>query len=274
MGLLNKAVSGVRDFAKREPFFRFGGIQSMGAHTRPADTRTTEQLMANIDYFAQRNPEVAQFKNELKQMNPEHLGLVSDICELANRREMIPTNIDIRNPKQVGKNIFVKWIEKLPKASKENPEALNFTQEVINHTDSTASKYFLAYAVYLLEHTEAASHLRATKPLVKDIAESALNGGYTMDYSKEKDFVDAVGAFINPASDARKIEMLPEVIKAADEAPIDKVYIDSIPFIQSRTPIEQIRENLKVFPEVAKGLSKQTDEVNITDFLTRNVNLD
>ena len=273
MGLLNKAVSGVRDFAKQEPVFRFGGFQCMGAHTKPADTRTTEQLLANIDYFAQHNPEVAQFKNELKQMNPEHLGLVSDICELANRREMLPTNIDIRNPKQVGKNIFAKWIEKLPKASKENPEALNFTQEVINQTDSTASKYFLASAVDLLDHPEVAKHLASTKPLVKEIAKAALKGGYTMDYSKEKNFVDAVGAFVNPASDARKIEMLTDVIKAANEAPIENVYIDSIPFIQSKTPVEQIEENLKVFPEVAKGLSKQTNEVNITDFLTRNVNL-
>ncbi len=269
MGLLNKAVSEVKECC-----FRFGGVQRMGAHTRPTDTRTTEQLLANIDYFAQRNPEVAQFKHELMQMNPKHLGLVSDICELANRREMLPTNIDIKDARQVGKNIFAKWIEKLPKASKENPEALNFTQEVINQTDSTTSKFFLISAVDLLEHPEVSSHLRATKPFVKDIAEAALDGGYTMDYSKERDFVNTVDAFINPASDTRKIEMLPEVIKTADEASIDKVYIDAIPFIQSRTPIEQIRENLKVFSEVAKGLSKQTDEVNITDFLTRNVNLD
>ncbi|MFQ8626581.1 MAG: hypothetical protein ACLSA2_09070 [Candidatus Gastranaerophilaceae bacterium] len=55
---------------------------------RPADTRTTQQLLS-IDYFAQRNPEVAQFKKELKSMNPEHLGLVSDICELANSNAML-----------------------------------------------------------------------------------------------------------------------------------------------------------------------------------------
>lgn len=84
----------------------------MGAHTRPADTRTTEQLLINIDYFAQRNPEVAQFKKELKSMKPEHLGLVSDICELANRREMLNTNIDIKAPLKDGEKKFICFVNR------------------------------------------------------------------------------------------------------------------------------------------------------------------
>lgn len=83
MSFINKLAGGMssskiqeaaQTVAERTPVLRFGGWQRMGAHTRPADTRTTQQLLTNIDYFAQRNPEVAQFKKELKSMNPEHLG--------------------------------------------------------------------------------------------------------------------------------------------------------------------------------------------------------
>ena len=93
-------------------FFRFGGWQTMGAHTKAPDTRSTEQLLANIDYFAQKNPEVAKFKSDLKAMNPKYLRLVSDICELANKSEMLNTNINLKDPKQVGKNAFDKCIQK------------------------------------------------------------------------------------------------------------------------------------------------------------------
>lgn len=273
-GAASKVQEVAQTVAERTPVFRFGGWQTMGAHTRPVDTRTTEQLLTNIDYFAQRNPEVAQFKKELKSMKPEHLGLVSDICELANNMEMLTTNIDIKAPlKGSEKSLFAFLMEKLPKASKENSEALNFAQEVINQTDNTASKYFLGSFAQVLEKPEAAEYLAATKPLVKDIAESALSGGYTMDYSKERNFVNALGMFINSAADVKKIEILPQVVKAADDAPVKKVYIDSISFIHGKTPVSQIKENMKVFPQVAENLSKQTDEVNLTDFLTHNVNL-
>ena len=182
MSLINK----ISNVVSKEPVFRFGGWQAMGAHTKAPDTRTTEQLLANIDYFAQKNPEVAKFKSDLKAMNPKYLGLVSDICELTNRSNMLNTNINLKDPKQVGKNVFAAWIEKLPKASKENPEALEFTQEVINQTSSDASKYFLASSTELLDHPEFSEHLKATKPLVKGIAENELSGGYTMDFKRTK----------------------------------------------------------------------------------------
>ena len=102
-------VNKISNALSKEPVFRFGGWQAMGAHTKAPDTRSTEQLLANIDYFAQRNPEVARFKEELKAMNPKHLGLVSDICELTNRTNMSNTNIKLNDPKQVGKNVFATW---------------------------------------------------------------------------------------------------------------------------------------------------------------------
>ncbi len=256
---------------KHTPVFRFGGFQVMGAHTKPLDTRTTEQLIENIEYFAERNPEVAQFKNELKSINPKHLGLVSDICELANKCEMLNTNIDMKQLVVNGKNLFAALIEKLPKASKENPEALNFAQEVINQTDSTASKYFLASAVGMFDHPEAAKHLAAAKPIVKQLAEQTLSGGYTMDYSKEKNFVDLIATLINRAAKPEKIALISKLSKAADKIPGENpIYLNS--FVNSNAPLMQVEENLKHLPQMAKVLAKEGKPINIVDFVNHNVN--
>lgn len=256
---------------KHKPAFRFGGFQTMGASTRPVDTRSKEQLLENIEYFAKHNPEVERFKNELKSINPKHLGLVSDICELANRREMLNTNIDMKKLFANGKNLFETIIEKLPKASKENPEALNFAQEVINQTDSTASKYFLASAVGMFDHPEAAKHLAAAKPIVKQLAEQTLSGGYTMDYSKEKNFVDLIATLINRAAKPEKIALISKLSKAADKLPGENpIYLNS--FVNSNAPLMQVEENLKQLPQMAKVLAKEGKPINIVDFVNHNVN--
>lgn len=277
MTLINRIVgSGTQLAEKAKPVMRFGGWQQMGAVTREADTRTTEQLLANINYFADRLPEVAQFRKELKAMKPEHLGLVSDICELGTRMDMLNTNIDMRKPVQNGKSLLALLIEKLPWASKENPEMLNFAQEVINQTDTTASKYFLGSFVGVFEHPEAGRHLAATKPLVKDIAQATLRGGYTMDYSKEQKFVNALNSFINPSVDPEKIKVVDETLKAVDRLPESvnlSCNVDGTAILNSKTPVEQMRENLETFSQIAEGLSEKTQEINLSDFVTKNVNL-
>lgn len=275
---MNKIVGSGAQFAeKAKPSFRFGAWQQMGAFTREADTRTTEQLLANIDYFADRLPEVAQFRKELKSMKPQHLGLVSDVCELGTRSEMLNTNIDMRKPAQNGKSLLAFLMEKLPWASKENPEMLNLAQEVINQTDTTASKYFLGTFAGVFEHPEAGRHLAATKPLVKDIAQATLNGGYTMDYSKEQKFVNVLGSYVNPAVNPEKIEIVNEALRTVEKLP-DSVdlscYVDGATILKSETPVSQMRENLRIFEQIAEGLSQKTKEVNLTEFVTRNVNLD
>lgn len=275
MGFFSKVASGGGALAdKFEPVFRFGGFQQMGAFTREVDTRTTQQLLANIDYFAEKLPEVAQFKKELKAMNPEHLGLVSDICELGNHTVMLPTNINIRKPASNGKSLLAFLMEKLPWASKENPEMLNFTQEVINQTDTTAAKYFLGCFAGVFEHPEAGRHLAATRPLIKDIAKAALSGGYTMDYSKEQKFVNVLRSYVNPSVNPEKIEVVTDAIKTAEKLPDELLcYIDGTQIINSSTPVRQMRENLETFSQIADGLAKQTKEVNLSDFVIHNVNL-
>lgn len=271
MGILNNVTKTIK------PTFRFNGWEKMGANVRPQDTRTTEQLLANIDYFADKLPEVAKFKKELKAMAPEHLGLASDICELGTRQDMLPTNIDIRKSAQNKKSLLEFLMEKLPKASKENPEALAFSKEVINNTDTIASKYFLNEFAVMLDHPEAGKHFRATKPLVKDIAEATLQGGYKMDYEKENNFVKSLWQFINPKVNPENIEVLDKTLKTVEKLPKScddlSCVVDSNTILNSKTPITKMRENLETFKQIAENLGKQAKEVNLSDFITKNTNL-
>ncbi len=257
---------------KHTPTYRFDDFLKMGAHTKTADTRTTEQLLENIEYFADRYPEVARFKQDLKSMNPKHLGLVSDICELAERCNF-PNRLDIKqvDPKK-GKSLFAFLMEKLPKVSKENPEALNFTQEVINQTDSTTSRYFLASSTDLFDHPELAEHMSATKPLVKNIAEQTLDGSYDMDYLDKKSFMGFLRALINPNAKTEKISLVPKLVKAAEQSPGENaLYLDS--FVSSSAPVKQVEENLKVVPQVADMFAKEGKSLDFVDFVNNNVNL-
>lgn len=254
-----------------KPVLRFGGWQKIGAQTRPADTRTAAQLLENIEYFAQKNPEIAKFKNELKSVNPKHLGLVSDICELGEHLEMMSQSIDMKALKDGGgKSLLSSILEKLPKASKENPQAMEFTKEVINHTDTTASKYFLADFGGILGCPQAAKHLEATKPLVKDIAEETLIG-YKMDFENERNFMTTIRSFVDPTAKPEKIAMVKEILKPVEALPDrDMVHIDR--FIRSDAPAAQIRANVPQLKHASDMACKRGDWLNIDEFLTTNVN--
>lgn len=271
MKLLSALKSRVQ---KREPqltqrLFN-SGWEAMGHIKRRADVRTTEQLLENIEYFSKRFPEVAQFKKELKAMNPRHLNLVSDICELASNDELLNTAIDIRKPASKGKSLFEILIEKLPKASKENPASIELSQAIINNTDSIGAKYTLSALSTLYDCKDAARHIEATIPMVSDIAEATLNGGYTMDYSKERDFVKALGSFISPNVSLEKLRLLPDIIKIAENSNAI-CQVNSFPFLTNKTAIPKILANLETFKTLDKNM--QSKSINLTDFLEKNVNI-
>lgn len=265
---------------KMEPVLRFSDKYIIaGAHTKPADTRTTQQLLNNIECYAEKFPEVAKFKEELKAMNPKHLGLVSDICELTRVDNYngihtdIGKNINIRNLMSNGKSLFATLIELLPKASKENPESIYFAQEVINQTDTIASKYFLAACPGYFTHPEAQRHLALTRPFVKGIAEATLSGGPRFNYSDEQNFVNVIQQFVDPSVQTENLELLSKISKAADEAPLETCYINPAQILHSKVPVERMEENLETFKAISPELAKQTDDINLTDFVVNNVNL-
>ena len=129
----------------------------------------------------------------------------------------------------------------------------------------------------MLEHPEAGKHFSATKPLVKDIAEATLQGGYKMDYEKENKFVNSLWQFINPKVNPENIEVLDKTLKTVERLPksCDDLFciVDSNTILYSKTPVEKMRENLETFKQVAEKIVKQAKEINLSDFITKNTNL-
>lgn len=199
------------------------------------------------------------------------MGLVSDICELGSHNELMSQGIDMNVLKSNdGKSLLAFILEKLPKASKENPQAMEFTKEVIDHTDTTASKYFLADFGGILGYPQAAKHLEATKPLVKDIAEETLIG-YKMDFENERNFMTTIRSFVDPTAKPEKIAMVKEILKPVEALPDrDMVHIDR--FIRSDAPAAQIRANVPQLKHASDMACKRGDWLNIDEFLTTNVN--
>ena len=256
-----------------EPVFRFGGWEQLGAQVRPKDERTVEQLYATIDALAKRNPAVKEFVKDLKSMNPKYLNLAADTMELSSRSEMLMTDIDMNKVSpQTGKSLLQHLLGIYPKASKENPQALDFAQEVINNTDTLTSKYFLADLNEIFEVPQAAKHLEALKPMVKPIAEATINGGYLGTFEKQENFVSLLRGVLTPQAKPEKISLLPKLSEIADNAKgTYKIVLNK--FVQSNTPLRQVEENLEILPQVLQNAERQGKSIDIVDFANNNVNL-
>ena len=161
-------------------------------------------------------------------------------------------------------------MEKIPVASKENPEVLELSQAIIDNIDTRASKYALCEITPLYECKEAAPHMKATIPFIGEIANATLEGGFLMDYAKERNFVNCLKSFISPNVQLEKMGLLSNIIKFADKAKTD-CSINAFPFLTNKTPLSEINQNLDTFKQLDEHLAGKS--VNLTDFLEKNTNL-
>lgn len=251
-------------------------FQKMGAVSRRPDTRTTEELVQTIDYYTERIPELKQFSKEIKSLNPKYMGTIADTMELSRFQEMLPTNINMAQMSQRGVSYRQAIIEDMIEASKTNPEAMELVDSIINNTDSTTMKYALCLMTGgILKNKELAKHMQETAKIVPDIAKDTLKGGYTMDYSKQENFMEMIRTFVNPNAKPDKITALfKDLAAATDNLPQNlnfNIYMDK--FVNSPTPLSQVRENIKVLPEVVKMLGEKVKSFDVVDFVTKNTNL-
>ena len=169
----------------------FTGFEQLGAITRKPDTRTKEELVQTIDYYAQNLPEIKQFAKEIKQLNQKHMGTIADTLELSKHHDMLPTNINLAKMNDRGVSYRHAIVEDMIEASKTNPEAMELADAIINNTDSLTSKYVLAsMSGGIMKNKELSKHMQETAKVIPDIAKETLNGGYLMDYSKQENFMD------------------------------------------------------------------------------------
>lgn len=250
------------------------GFEQMGARKLAPDTRTTEELVQTIDYYTERIPELKQFAQEIKGLKPKHMGTIADTMELSSYQEMLPINISMADMSQRGVSYRQAIIEDMIEASKTNPEAMELADAIINNTDATTMKYaFRMMTGGVLKNKELAKNMQETAKIVPDIAQETLKGGYTMDYSKQQNFMDMIRTFVNPNAKPDKIgSMFKDLVPVVDKLdPSFTIYMDK--FVNSSTPIQQIRENLKVLPDVVKMLGDKVRNFDVVDFVTKNTNL-
>lgn len=249
-------------------------FQQMGIVKRKPDTRTKEQIVQTIDYYAERIPEVKEFAQEIKKLNPKHMGTIADTMELSAHSEMLNTNIDMSRLGKNGLSYRQAVIQELMEASKTNPEAMELVDAIINNTDTITSKFaLLTMSGGILKDKGLAKHMQETAKVIPNIADETLKGWYTMDYSKQQNFMDWIKLLVNPQTKAGKIEPLFKDLTAfADKRP-EHFEINVNKFIESDAPTEKMAENFKVLPQILDMLGDKVKNFDIVDFVTKNTNM-
>lgn len=279
MSLFSKISSGASAIsveAKKLPNrFIEGGWMRMGAVSREPRANTTQELVSSIRAYAKENPEIAEFAKQINEMKPEHLGLAQDVIDLAHTHEMINTNINLKQASRVpGKTNFGVILNSIPTISRENPAALDLTQTVINNSDVTNAKFFLTkFFGYDLANAKVASEqMKAAEDVVPAIAKDTLEGGYTMDYSKNNEFFDFILTLCSSDSKPENIKMLKPIIDMLDK--ICKKTSPSCNLNEIRLgDTKVIKDNLDALPYLLENAEAQGKSVDISAFLTKNVNL-
>lgn len=257
----------------KEPVNRLftSAFSQMGAVKRDADRRTYNVLQNNIDYYAERIPEVKQFAQEIKTLNPKDLGTICDTLELHNYHAFL-TKIEANLDEIYAKTLREKLLRQMVQSSKENPEGMDLVNAIINNTDSTTSKYALyTMSGGVLNDKSLARQLEATSKIVPEIATETLQGGYTMDLSKQERFMNFIKIFVHPESQPDMIKFLfKKLVPFTDKRPETEVFNIDVPaFVRSKADVEDVSARLKMLPEFLENIGDKFKDFNIVEFLTK-----
>ncbi|MBD5401408.1 hypothetical protein HDR58_01210 [bacterium] len=275
MSFFSKVSAKISNDAVKLPNrFTENGFMPMGAVKRTPRTNTTEELVSSIRAYAKESPEIAEFAKHLDEMNPEHLRLAQDVIDLSRTQEMLTTNINLNNKNKDGEKIIGRILRMLPEVSKKNPGAIELTESVINNSDTTNAKYFLAslFNNDLAKFGELSEHMKALKSLVPQIAEETLSGGYMMDYSKEQNFYRFVTNFCRNDANPESIGLLPKVLDIVDTI-CKKIKVEINGTTIALGNPKTITENMEILPQLLKNAEAKGQDINVSEFLTNNVNL-
>ncbi len=254
--------------------FLEGGFMKMGAVDRAPRANTTQELVDSIRAYAKESPEIAEFAKHLDEMQPEHLGLAQDIIDLSNTHEMLMTNINLKDTLKNGKTVMGEMLKMLPETSKKNPAALELSEEVINHSDATNAKYFLCslFGHDLPNMGSLAEQMRATKEVVGTIAKDTLSGGYTGTFEKNKEFFEFIKNLCYNDSKPENVKMLKPIFDTIEKLCKNTQPTCDIGAIRTGNT-KAIKENLEILPQVLENADKQGKSIDVSSFLTNNVNL-
>ena len=156
------------------------------------------------------------------------------------------------------------------RASKENPAGMDLVNAVINNTDATTSKYALhVMSGGVLNDKSLANQMFATAKVIPDIAKETLQGGYTMDLSKQESFMSFIKSMVNPDTKSDKITSLfSDVVPFADARP-EAFNIDVLGYLTSKADVEDIKARLKILPKVLEGIGGKIKDFDLVKYLTK-----
>lgn len=259
--------------AIKEPVRRLfvSAFQPMGAVKRDIDTRTYGQLQDTIDAYAQQIPEVKEFAKELKTLNPKDLGTICDTIELSNYHAFL-SQVEANLDRVYSKTLKEKLLGQMVKSSKENPEGMDLVNSIINNTDSTTSKYALhVMSGGVLNDKNLARQMVATSKVVPEIAAETLQGGYTMDLSKQERFMNFIKIFVQPDAQPDMIKFLfKKLVPFTDQRPQNEVFNIDVPaFVNSKADVEDVAARLKMVPKFLENIGDKFRDFDIVEFLTK-----
>ena len=245
------------------------GFSQMGAVKRDIDSRTYNVLQNNIDYYAQKIPEVKQFAKEIKTLNPKDLGTICDTLELSEYHALL-TPLEANLDKAYSKTLKEKLLEQMVKSSKENPEGMDLVNAIINNTDSITSKYALhVMSGGVLNNKDLARQMVATSKVVPEIAKETLNGGYAMDLSKQERFMNFIKIFVQPDAQPDMIKFLfKKLVPFTDKRP-EQFGIDIVDFVNSKANVEDVSARLEMLPKILKDIGEKFKDFDIVKYLTK-----
>ncbi|MDR1167688.1 MAG: hypothetical protein LBK53_02195 [Heliobacteriaceae bacterium] len=250
------------------------GFSLLGAQKRPPDARTAEELRQTFQAYAQKIPEVKAFLPELENLNPKHYGIVADVIELSKAAPLLSLKINFFVKDKAGKTFLSFLLEQMGWASKNNPSAVDFAGEVINNTDILTSKYFLVKFSNAFKIKELGKHFEAAKPMVSDIAESALGGDYAMNFSKRDNFVGSLGVLTSKSAKLDKVSLLKTLSDKIDSIASNSEYAVSIDeFVTSEVPVSKIKDNLETLVQAAQLAESRGVIIDPVKFVLNNTNL-
>ena len=246
------------------------GFMKMGVVNRSPRNNSTNEIIESIQAYAKENPEIADFAKHLNELNPKHLGLAQDIIDLSYTKEMLPTAIRLNDKAENGKTILGLILNRLPEISKKNPAALDLTETVFNNSDSINSKYFLRklFSFNIENMSGISKQMKATKEVIPEIASDTLDGAYTADYSKNKEFFEFVQALCTEDSKPENVKIIKPIMNA-----INKLCKYSQPMCDLNTiktgDTQVIKKNMEALPYLLENAEAQKIPVDISGFLTK-----
>ena len=176
---------------------------------RPADSRSASQLKETIEAYCRQIPEIRQFVNDINKLPKRDIGVVADILELSEHDEPYYDDIDLSLEEINGEPARKKIVSEVIEASKNNPEALDLINSIINNIGAKPTKFFLMKMTDgTLLNKESAEQMKETAKVIPEVAYESFLGLDFFENAEDKIFTNWLKTLIKPETRPDKITSL------------------------------------------------------------------